>query len=373
MVRAKIGLAAAAVVALVTALVVWIGGASMGKTIAERTAQRVESAKAAIQDLDRLRGIELTEKTVDLARGFSGVFGSADARAAARQAIEATSGKLEQEGHRADLIMVVSADGRGVARNLNPTALVGDDLKGKYPLVKQALSGIASKDIWDFDGQMYRVAAAPIHNDSGQNVGALAVGYVVAASDAERDRQRLGVEVAYFLNGKVRASSFRKSGGESAEEAELAQQLFEGPKYAAEAGAGKLTPLFSAHARGEEFIAAAGPLSGNASRSASGFVLLVSLTEARSSISAVETLLLVLGLIGMLGALLAGAITARRFIDPLDKIESGVAEVINGNRDYVFESPSPEFEGLANGLNVMLARLLGRPDPTDDAGPASEE
>ena len=43
-----------------------------------------------------------------------------------------------------------------------------------------------------------------------------------------------------------------------------------------------------------------------------------------------------------------------------------MAEVINGNRDYSFDSPSKDFEGLANGLNVMLARLLGRPDPSDD-------
>jgi hypothetical protein len=55
-----------------------------------------------------------------------------------------------------------------------------------------------------------------------------------------------------------------------------------------------------------------------------------------------------------------------RFLQPLDRIETGVAEVINGNRDYSFDSPSKDFEGLANGLNVMLARLLGRPDPSDD-------
>jgi len=59
-------------------------------------------------------------------------------------------------------------------------------------------------------------------------------------------------------------------------------------------------------------------------------------------------------------------LTALRFMGPLDHIETGVAEVINGNRDYSFESESPDFEGLANGLNVMIARLLGRPDPTDD-------
>jgi hypothetical protein len=32
----------------------------------------------------------------------------------------------------------------------------------------------------------------------------------------------------------------------------------------------------------------------------------------------------------------------------------------------MFESPGRDFEGLANGLNVMIARLTGRPDPSDD-------
>ena len=73
-----------------------------------------------------------------------------------------------------------------------------------------------------------------------------------------------------------------------------------------------------------------------------------------------------LGIIGMLVAVGATVLTAMRFLSPLDRIETGVAEVINGNRDYSFDTPSKDFEGLANALNVMLARLLGRPDPSDD-------
>ncbi len=55
-----------------------------------------------------------------------------------------------------------------------------------------------------------------------------------------------------------------------------------------------------------------------------------------------------------------------RFIRPLDKIELGVAEIINGNIDYKFKPVGPDFEGLSNGLNVMLARLLGREEPNED-------
>ena len=58
--------------------------------------------------------------------------------------------------------------------------------------------------------------------------------------------------------------------------------------------------------------------------------------------------------------------TALRFIKPLDKIELGVAEIINGNIDYQFRPVGPDFEGLSNGLNVMLARLLGREEPNED-------
>jgi hypothetical protein len=80
----------------------------------------------------------------------------------------------------------------------------------------------------------------------------------------------------------------------------------------------------------------------------------------------VEFLVFVLGLVGLLVAVGAAVLTAMRFLSPLDRIETGVAEVINGNREVIFDTPSKDFEGLENALNVMLARLTGRPDPTDE-------
>jgi hypothetical protein len=94
--------------------------------------------------------------------------------------------------------------------------------------------------------------------------------------------------------------------------------------------------------------------------------VLSSLTAARGPWAMVPYWILLLGVVSLLAAVGAAVLTALRFIQPLDSIESGVAEIINGNRDYMFTSPGQDFEGLANGLNVMLARLLGRPDPTDD-------
>ena len=158
-------------------------------------------------------------------------------------AVEARNDWLAGQNRRADLIAVVGPNGHVIARNLNPNALYDEDLKAKYPSVGKALDGVANKDLWVFDDHMYRVGAAPVRSRSGQIAGALVIGYVASANDAAADHEKLGAEVAYFLDGKVHASSFKKEGGESAEEKALASQLFDGAKLADPALAGEMGKL----------------------------------------------------------------------------------------------------------------------------------
>ena len=292
--------------------------------------------------------------------------GGDEQRQAAFVAVSARSARLESEGHKPDLVAVVGANGHVVARDLNINAMYDDDLKARYPSVGKALDGVANKDVWNFDGHLYRVGAAPIRARTGAVAGALIVGFVASGMEAAADCDKLGTEVAFFLDGKIRASSFSKQGGQSAEEVDLSKELFDGAHLADAAGTGQMTKPTVVRINGDEFLAAAGPLPGNLTRGKSGFVVLASLTAARANIGSVAMLVAVLGLVGLLVAVGAAVLTALRFLSPLDKIEGGVAEVINGNRDYSFDTPSKDFEGLANALNVMLARLLGRPDPSDD-------
>jgi hypothetical protein len=65
-------------------------------------------------------------------------------------------------------------------------------------------------------------------------------------------------------------------------------------------------------------------------------------------------------------AMLGLYLTHRRLLAQIDQVELGVTDIINGNVDRTFRPVGPELEGLANGLNVMLARLLGRPEPGDE-------
>ncbi len=378
MYRSRIPLAAAAVVLLTTIAVLFSVRSSLTSATRAEVEKRVERAQATWPSLDLLRGIDLTNETAKLARDeeFGAVFdkkSSDEQRQAAFVAVSARNGRLEALGRKADLVAVVGANGHVVARDLNINANFDDDWKQRYPSVGKALDGVANKDVWNFDGHLYRVGAAPIRSRAGAVVGALVIGYNASASDAAADRDKLGTEVAYFLDGKIHASSFKKEGGESAQENELAQALFGTSKLADGAVAGNLTAPATLRIGSDDYLAAAGPLPGNLTKSKSGYVVLASVTAARASLGGVEFLVIALGIIGTLVAIGAVVLTAMRFLNPLDRIETGVAEVINGNRDYSFDTPSKDFEGLANALNVMLARLLGRPDPSDDELGGSDE
>jgi len=129
---------------------------------------------------------------------------------------------------------------------------------------------------------------------------------------------------------------------------------------------GAKSDLFHLTLDGREYAAVAAPLQGNAFDKTSGVVVLSSISDQLDSVSGAGAKVIGFGLLAILVAVAASVMTAVRFIKPLDKIELGVAEIINGNIDYTFKPVGPDFEGLSNGLNVMLARLLGRDEPSED-------
>jgi HAMP domain-containing protein len=218
-----------------------------------------------------------------------------------------------------------------------------------------------------------RVAAAPIRLPQGRVAGAILVGFVMTDKEARAKSDLFGTEVAYTLDGRVVATSFRAEGeGENAKEdveraKELSQAVYKpGSPAQAALAVEKPSDIFAVKVRGEEFLAVVAPLPGNSVNKSSGVVLLKSVTQSLHPVSAAGTTVVLFGLLALLVALGASVLTARRFLGPLDELENGVAEVINGNLDYTFARPSPDYEGLANALNVMLARLLGRPEPNEE-------
>jgi len=378
--RMKIGLVAAIVLLALTAGVYVVVTRELKESIVQQVDTNVSRAQRILGDVARLEATDFENQVADFAHRSPvvGVFDKSDEtgrRQAAYEQCEKINAGLRTGGKpKADIVAILDSSGKVLARDLNVNAMFGEDLRSKFPAVGTALSGRATKDIWTLQNRMNRVAIAPITMPDGTIRGALLIGYVLTARDAQVKRDLLGTEVAYFHNGKVHTSSFVAEGtGENAKEdgnktQALNAVLFGSPQSPGQQALQKGGPTEIAHivVDGQDYAAVAAPLHGNAFDKTSGVVTLASVSNAMEPVSAVGAKLWGFGVLAIVVLLGAVVLTALRFIKPLDKIELGVAEIINGNIDYQFRPVGPDFEGLSNGLNVMLARLLGREEPNED-------
>lgn len=378
--RMKIGLVAAIVLLAFTAGVYTVVTRDLKEAIGREVEMDVSRAQRMHQSIARLEALDFANLVAGLSHRPSvvGVFEKSDEtgrRQAAFEQAEDLNGFLQKGGSRkADIVAILDSMGKVVARDLNVNAMYGEDLRSKFPAVGTALRGEPTKDIWTLGNRMTRIAVAPIIHPDGTIRGALLVGYVLTARDAQLKRDLLGTEVGYFHNGKVHTSSFVSEGtGDNAkEDGNMTQALnailFQSPEKWGLQTLQKdtATQLFELTLDGREYAAVAAPLHGNAFDKTSGVVVLKSLADAMEPVGGVGFKVIGFGILAILVALGASVMTALRFIKPLDKIELGVAEIINGNIDYQFKPVGPDFEGLSNGLNVMLARLLGREEPNED-------
>lgn len=281
-------------------------------------------------------------------------------------AVQVRNAELQAAARKGDLLLVIDGQGKVICRDVDQNEMFGDDLKAKYPSIGKALAGQPVKDIWNWQNRMLRVAVVPVRVDN-KVAGAFVVGFVVTAAEAQqKKREILGFDLAFFHEGKVHASSF--AGGDGKEDPTkvnaLASQIFDGAKLAQKAIDGqKATEIFPVTLGGGRHIAIAAPLTGNSDNKRAGYVLVAGLDRTQPGAGG---MIIALGIIAILVSIIGITLTARNFINPLDTLERGVAEVINGNLEYTFPPLPGDFEGLANGLNVMVCRLTGRPEPNEE-------
>jgi hypothetical protein len=180
------------------------------------------------------------------------------------------------------------------------------------------------------------------------------------------------VNIGFFHAKRVYASSFVSSVDPSKEDSAktltLTNLLYGPHKFADTALTnGVASEVKTLELENRKYAAVIAPMPGNYADKTSGFVVLASLTDTAAEVRQLGMNIVLLGGLAVIIVLAATVLTSRRFLAPLDQIELGVAEVINGNIDYTFKPVGQDFEGLSNSLNVMLARLLGREEPNEEA------
>ncbi len=207
-------------------------------------------------------------------------------------------------------------------------------------------------------------------------VGALVLGYAVDQAYVQARSDLLGAQIAYFYGDTAGTSSFKKANTEedTGKRADLTKVLKDKglAKEALEKGYSSVALVTVG---GEQFYATASQLPRFPSDKElgkdypamrAGALVLVPVGDAMYAKGKVKTATWVLGIVALLAGIIAVVFVASRILHQVDVIEVGVNEITNGNLELSFRPVGADLDGLAHSLNVMLARLLGRPEPGEE-------
>jgi hypothetical protein len=395
--RTVIAAVVAAVIAALTAIAFFVTTHSYNDKVHRDAKGQLQRAYQVVQQLAQLEAIDVANKAERLAADHAFV-ASLKASSTVERDNQARLGftrftSNEKEGDvKPDIIALVDAQGNLLAMNEvngvvpNQWKKEGDKTGGTIiPALNVVLGNRAIiSDIWiSPDNRMMKIGVAPVIDpdapvpandpDGVVIIGAIVVAYSQTAQQAQHDKQLLGTEIAYYDGTRVAATSFTKPGS-SEEDTSKGKQLTDIAK------GGKLTPTSGQQTvmiDGVSYLAAAVTMPRSTSNprrmpgdypaiSSEAMVLSPVIDTVADTAGTIKLFILLLG-IGALGISLVGLyLSHRRIIAQVDQIELGVTDIINGNVDRTFRPVGLELDGLANGLNVMLARLLGRPEPGDE-------
>lgn len=382
--RALIGGVVAAVIAVLTASAYFVTAARLESEAKRDLRQQVAKAQelliqnASLDGLGLLKRVEAVAADEDYVRALK-----ADSRSEASDvatlAFRRFRHGLSAEDPRPDILALTDAEGRmvallDVARPLPDQWL--EDGEPKYTGLRAAIdNGLITSEVIELDNTgLMKVGMAPVRDGPGGEImGAVVVAYAMSSEEADRQRKLLEADVAYFFQDRLHAVS-AQGGSRRAPPRGALEEALDSTGLADKALSDGLADVVSIDVGGESYLATAGriprfssqPLPDDYSEHRAGTMVFKSVSEVTSAFGALTWTIVIVGGVSMVVALLGIVVTARSFIAPIDEIELGINEIINGNIDRTFRPMGSDLDGLANSLNVMLARLLGRPEPGEE-------
>ena len=389
----------AAVIAMLTAVAYFVTTSSIEKDIERDARLRVAKAQellvqnSSLEMLGLLKDTEQLAHDADLLKSLTSGSGpnSRQAELAFQKFRAKLAGDGDQKAQRRppDIMALTDENGKLVALmsgdkpvfNPIPDTYLKDG-KVKYPGLARALEQHQiTSEVWDYEnlGPM-KAGVAPVYDKEIDNiVGAVILAYAMSAVEAKEQQKLLGTDVAYFYGERVSATSFGPAGSEKkgGKAVAISQALFKGDKALAAAALKSesgLSDVVTIEIEGDEYGASAGrmprfstqPFPPEYPDAPAGALVMMSRDAELAPLATVKIAILLVGLGAIVVALLGMFIAARRILHPLDEIETGVNDIINGNLERTFRPVGSDLDGLANALNVLLARLLGRAEPGEE-------
>lgn len=392
--RTVIAAVVAVVIAALTAVAFFVTSTSIDDKVRKDAEAQLRRAYGVVGQLAQLEAIDVANKAERLAaeREFVTALKSESQSERSNQSrlgfTKFTSN--EKEGDRKpDIIALVDAQGNIVAMN-EVSSVVPKQWKkeGSNDTVIPALNVVLGNrviisDIWDYQDRMMKIGVAPVIDpdapvpasdpDGVVIIGAIVVAYAQTAQEAQHDKLLLGTDIAYYDGNRVFATSFAKNGS-TEEDTTKGKQLSDILK------SNKVVQSSSQPVKvkidGVDYYAAAIGMPRSTTNTkrmpkdypavTAGAMTLSPMADVANTAGTIKIFILLLGAGALAISMLGLYLSHRRLIAQTDAIELGVTDIINGNVDRTFRPVGPELDGLANGLNVMLARLLGRPEPGEE-------
>jgi hypothetical protein len=397
--RTVISAVVAGVVVVLTAIAFFVTSAAFDERARKDADAQLGRAYQLIQRLNQLQGIDVLNKVERLASQpwfISAInLSGTDRQREANLGFQRFMADEKQGAIRPDIIALVDKKGELLAMHEVPNVvpkqwLVQRDDKAPRPAkpdevetILPALNVILKKkviisDIWNYGDKMMKVGVAPIVDpyitvektdpENKNIIGAIVIAYAQTSKSAQQDKALLGTEIAYFDGKRVVASSFSRGAGgeEDTARAKRLSELFEGGKLDGQANGMRVT------LDDEDYLAATVKIPRKATKElpevpavTAGAIVLSPLVASPGAWT-VKLIVLILGFGALAIALLGLYLSHRRLVAQIEQVENGVTDIINGNVDRTFRPVGEELDGLSNGLNVMLSRLLGRPEPGEE-------
>jgi hypothetical protein len=388
--RTVIAAVVAAVIAVLTGIAYFVASTSFDERLRKEADAKLVLAYQVVQQLNQLEGIDISNKAERLAAEKEFVAAlktdsGTERQSQARLGFQKFTADEKQGDVRPDIIALVDASGNVLAMNEVPTVVARQWKNERDESIIPALNAVLGKkliisDTWKYgDKGMMKIGVAPVIDPDAPIsardpegvviIGAIVVAYAQTARKAQKDRVLLGTEIAYYDGKNVVATSFQRGvGGEDTAKARQVTDLL--ASGAIVEGDAKRRVTID----GAEYLAAAVKMPRSSTRKlaadyppvTAGAVVLAPITDPDNTAATVKLFIVLLGGGAIAMALLGLYLAHRRLLAQVDQIEVGVTDIINGNVDRTFRPVGLELDGLANGLNVMLARLLGRPEPGEE-------